>query len=206
MNVRSRYYAFLVYPESAPEDWKDILDSWHCQYLISPLHDSDTNPDGEIKKPHYHVLLVFDSLKSVAQFEDIRNSVGGVGREEVSSLRGYCRYLCHLDNPEKHRYSEDGVICGGGIDYFDIIGLPSDKYEMIAQMQDWCSENECFSYWELMRFARLNRNDWFRALCDNCSMVMSEFLKSYRWTALQSSDKYIDRCKKNLKNEKEKGD
>src|SRR5699024_11179639 len=52
---RTRNWTFVVYPESAPEDWREIIDDLHVPWIESPLHDKDVNPDGEIKKPHWHV-------------------------------------------------------------------------------------------------------------------------------------------------------
>ena len=78
-DLRQRTYATIVYPDSAPNDWQDILASLCIPAFISPLHDKDTNPTGEPKKPHYHVLLMFDGKKSSAQVDDIRKTFGGVG-------------------------------------------------------------------------------------------------------------------------------
>lgn len=175
---RTRNYATIVYPESAPENWLDILRELKFNVLVSPLHDKDVNPDGEIKKAHYHVLMLFDTVKSKEQVEDIRDSFGGVGFENVNSVRGYARYLCHLDNPEKYQYSPDDVLSIGTEDYFELISLPSDKYRVIDEIIDWCDANECYIYSDLLRYARKNRRDWFRTLCDNGTYVVKEFLKS----------------------------
>lgn len=204
MAKRSLYYATVVYPESAPDNWLEILDSYHFGYFVSPLHDEDVNPDGVIKKAHYHVMFLFDSLKSEEQFFEIRDAIGGVGREIVSSCRGYARYLCHLDNPEKVQYNISEVKSGGGANYDEIIGLPSDKYQIIGEMMDWCVENQCYSYFELIRYARLYRSDWYRGLCDNCTSVIKEFLKSYLWDSMQSSQKIKTVAKTNEKKSKKK--
>lgn len=47
--VRTRGWACIVYPESAPDGWMDALREQHLQMLISPLHDSDVTADGEPK-------------------------------------------------------------------------------------------------------------------------------------------------------------
>ena len=49
---RTRNFATIVYPESAPENWKSILENEIVPALISPLHDKDINADGEKKKAH----------------------------------------------------------------------------------------------------------------------------------------------------------
>lgn len=59
--MRARGWACIVYPDSAPENWVDRLGEAHIQTLISPLHDKDLRADGEPKKPHYHVLAMFDN-------------------------------------------------------------------------------------------------------------------------------------------------
>ncbi|MEE3444090.1 MAG: Rep family protein, partial [Methanobrevibacter sp.] len=89
----------MVYPESAPEDWEIILSNEFVPAFISPLHENDLNPDNSPKKPHYHVILMFDSVKTTEQAKEVFAKIGGVGCEIVKSLRGYSRYLCHLDNP-----------------------------------------------------------------------------------------------------------
>ena len=97
---RTRNFATVVYPESAPEDWINKLEELHVAVLVSPLHDKDINPSGEPKIPHYHVLLMFESPKDFeTQIQPIFDSIGAVGRELVNSARGYARYLCHLYNP-----------------------------------------------------------------------------------------------------------
>ena len=64
---RSRVWTFVCYPESVREGWRDALDDLHIAWAESPLHDKDTNADGSAKKPHWHVLLVFDGKKSYEQ-------------------------------------------------------------------------------------------------------------------------------------------
>ena len=180
---RTRNFATVVYPDSAPENWKEILAETYVSALISPFHDQDVNPDGTQKKPHYHVLVMFENVKTKQQALDFFAAIGGVGLENIGSLRGYARYLCHLDNPEKHQYDPSDVVEVGGADYFSLTALPSDKYQAIGEMVDWCESVGCMSYRELFLYARVNRQDWFRALCDNCTMVMKEYLKSSFWDA-----------------------
>ena len=180
---RTRNYATVIYPESAPSDWQELLVQQFVPAFISPLHDKDINPTGEPKKPHYHVLLTFENVKTKEQAENVFRAIGGVGCEVVQSLRGYARYLCHLDNPEKVQYSPDDVISMCGADYITAIGLVTDKYKAIGEMIDYCEINSLVSYSELLKYCRSNRFDWFRVLCDNGTVVMKEYLKSKAWTS-----------------------
>ncbi len=178
---RKRVFATLVYLDSAPSDWRTTLSELCVPCFISPLHDQDINPDGSQKKPHYHVMLMFDGKKSDKQIKEIWSLIGGVGEEIILSTRGYARYLCHLDNPEKAQYDPDQVVMYGGADYFGIIGLPIDKYKAIGEMMDFCADNDVYSYAQLLTWCRNNRFDWFRILCDSGTYVIKEYLKSRTW-------------------------
>jgi len=180
---RTRNFATFVYPESAPENWQDILSEQFVPCFISPLHDLDTNPDGEIKKAHYHVLITYDSTKTKEQAEALISLINGVGCEVVQSIRGYARYLCHLDNPEKHQYPPEDVRAMCGADYNSVIGLITDKYKAIREMIEYVKLNDIYSYSDLLDYCGENRFDWFRVLCDNGTVVIREYLKSRSWTS-----------------------
>lgn len=183
---RTRNYYTVVYPESAPNNWLDILKEEKVACFVSPLHDKDVNPGGDSKKAHYHILLMFDGPKTKTQAQEIFAKIGGVGCDSVVSLRGYARYLCHLDNPEKAQYQIDDVVSLYGCDYHSAIDLPTDKYKLLGEMIDFCELNSIVSFSDLVIYARVNRNDWFRVLADSGSFFMREFLKSRDWTNDQS--------------------
>jgi hypothetical protein len=177
---RTRNFATVVYPESAPENWLEILAEAKIPALVSPLHDRDVNPTGEVKKAHYHVLILFEGVKTSEQAKEVFDTIGGVGLEIVQSIRGYARYLCHLDNPDKYRYEQADVRQFGGADFVSIIGLATDRYQAIAEMIDYCHDHDIIEFSDLLEYARLERFEWFRILCDNGAFVMREHIKSRR--------------------------
>lgn len=182
---RGRTFATIVYPDSAPEHWQDILSEHHIPAFISPLHDKDTNPTGEPKKPHYHVMIMYEGKKSLKQVQEVFDTINGVGCELVHDRRGMARYLTHMDNPDKHRYEINDVVALSGADYNYTIGVVVDKYRVIGEMLEFIEKNHVISYWCLLSYARQNNQEWFRALCDNCSYVIQEAIKSYKWTSEQ---------------------
>lgn len=194
--LRKRNYATILYEESVPNDFIEIITSWHVPALLSPYHDKDKNPHGENKKPHWHLMIMFDGLKTKEQAQNLFSLVNGVGCEVIESIRGYARYLCHLDNPEKHEYSTEDIIQFAGADYQTLCMLDTDKVKLIAEMQAFCDENDIFSYAELSDYAAIYHYSWYRALQLNCSMPMMFYLKSRQWEAdkqYKRKDKYIDR-------------
>lgn len=192
IDTRTRNFACVVYPESAPEDWQEILVQQFIPSFISPLHDKDINPTGEAKKPHWHVMLMFDGKKSIEQVKEIFDKIGGVGCEQVNSIRGYARYLCHLDNPEKVQYRQEDVRSLGGADYAATIGLATDKYKALAEMQDFCESYNVNSFYLLSRYAKEHRQDWYRILSDCGSVFMREYLQSRKWSQDQGLTHIVD--------------
>ena len=175
---RTRNYAFIVYPDSAPADWRERLSDEHVECLISPLHDKDVNPDGTPKKPHYHVLVLYSSVKTEEQANELRDKVGGVGRENVASARGYARYLCHLDNPEKAQYNPEDVIELGGADYQEITRRSADGVKLVGEMIDCIEENDFIWYDEFMRYCRHEKPEWFDALVTRNTYAVYTYMKS----------------------------
>lgn len=176
---RTRNFATVIYPDSAPENWLEIIGELKIPCFISPLHDKDINPDGEPKKPHWHCMLMFEGVKTETQVREVIATFNGVGLEIVNSLRGYARYLCHLDNPEKHQYNVDNVTMYGGADYFNVIGLASDKYKAVSEMMDFIQNEDILYFWDLLEYSRIHRNDWFKLLCDNSAYIVKEAIFSY---------------------------
>lgn len=182
MHRRTKYFASILYLDSVVPDWKKKLEDTHIAILVSPLHNKDIDAEGKIKKPHYHILIMFESLKSYDQAAEIINEVSGVGVEIVQSVRGYARYLIHLDNPEKAQYSENDVLELSGADYQSLIHLPQDRYSVIAEILDFCITNEIDSFAEVLIYAKDNRPEWFHVMCDNGANILINFLKSKVWT------------------------
>lgn len=189
---RTRNFAFVVYPESAPGNWLEILADSHCPAFVSPLHNRDINPDGSHKKDHYHVMLIFDSVKTVAQAQDIRDSIGGVGWEKVGSQRGYIRYLCHLDNPEKAQYKKEDVKAFGGLDYFSMVTLPTDIDAMLDDMTRFIEVNQVYSFRQFASYCRDYKPDWSYVLKHAGSYYIKEYIKGLAWDTISPEAKMLE--------------
>ena len=186
---RFRNYASVVYPESAPDNWQLIISESKIPCFISPLHDKDLNPTGDPKKPHYHVMIMYEGLKTKDQVTEFIDSFGGVGCEVINSIRGYARYLTHKDNPEKAQYNDEDVLSYGGADYRNAIGTAADKAKSIREMIAWIEENDIICFADLLTYASINRSDWFDTLINSGAYVVKEFIKSRTWKLHQVEEK-----------------
>lgn len=178
---RGRNFEFIVYPESAPNDWIQYLDDLHITWVRSPLHDQDVNEEtGELKKAHWHCVLAFAGKKSEQQIKEISERIGNAPWRKVSSMRGMIRYLIHADDPYKAQYKMSEIDCHGGFDISDFFNISrSQRYEIISEMIDFINENDIHTFRDLMEYARFaHHDDWFRSLCDDSAYIISMYIKN----------------------------
>lgn len=178
---RKRNFATELYLDSGNPEWLNILKDSHIPIFVSPLHDKDKKENGDFVKPHHHIMIMYEGKKSKDQVKEFIDSFNGHGLEIIGSVRGYARYLCHLDDSDKYQYDVTDVKSIGGADYFAIIGLASDKYKAIKEMKDFINETGIINYCDLFDYAADERYDWFRILCDSGTLVIKEYLKSKKW-------------------------
>lgn len=185
---RTRNFATVIYLDSAPPDWRDKINEWHVAALVSPLHDRDINPDGTTKKPHYHVMVMFESPVEFEKVKPLFAEIGGVGREKINSARGYARYLCHLDNPEKAQYLPEDVICFAGADFISITNLPTDDIKMLKDIFAYISDNDIRSLAELLDLCSIYHSDWFGLITLSRCYIVDKYIKSLEW---ERSTEYV---------------
>ena len=105
--ITGRTWAFVIYPESMPGDFEELIHETGLPLAMSPLHDKDLDPTGEPKKPHYHCIVYYENsttLKNVK--ENVCDKLNGTIPLKLESMRGMYRYHLHLDNPDKYQYDD----------------------------------------------------------------------------------------------------
>ncbi len=179
---RSRSWACIVYAESAPVNWRSILDEFHIAWAESPFHCFDVNPDGEVKKEHWHVALSFEGKKSVDQVKDILKDVTSCLPIPLNSLRGYVRYMAHLDNPEKYQYPVDQIIGHGGLDVEDLLRLSSSaRYKIVGQICEYAAEHNILYFSDLADYCMRERpEDWYPVIVDMNTYYISNYIRDLR--------------------------
>lgn len=183
---KERYWTFILYPESRPENWKEILQETGLQIAISPLHDKDINADGEKKKEHYHVLLCFQGPTTYKRVEKITNELNASIPKRVISPIGLIRYLTHKDNPEKAQYDERDIITLNGLDIAEFNGLTlSMKEELKRAIIKIIKQNKIEEYKELVDYMNENNlNDMFTIVSNN-TIFFNTYLTSSRHSTIK---------------------
>lgn len=183
---RTRNWTFVIYPidgnPPAPANWRDILDDEHIQWIESPLHDKDINANGECKKSHIHILVMYEGNKSYEQIKEITDKLNAPIPQKCASVRGLVRYMLHLDNPEKVQYDKSLIIGHGGADVAEYLKpTSSSRYQLIGEMRQWVNDTNCVEFCDLFDYAAQSHfDDWFPLLCDNSAYIMGEFIRSRR--------------------------
>ena len=130
--LKARAWGFLVYPDSCVYNWFDIFERSGAKMAISPLHDRDIHKDtGELKKPHYHILVAYLRAVSFKNIAELSLSVWGTKPIIMHNLRGAYEYLWHKNSPDKPLYDFERLRLVGG---FDIDAL--DRAEKGGSIDD----------------------------------------------------------------------
>lgn len=129
--IKKRNWAFVAYPESLPADWLDQLQTTGLPFAVSPLHEYDVNPTGDVKKPHYHVIVCYPGPTTLSVVSSLTESLGQPNPTALESVKGYYRYFTHKDNPEKYQYDETGIRSFGGFDISNYEDLTAREIQEI---------------------------------------------------------------------------
>lgn len=184
---KTRNWAFVVYPESAPEGWQDLLADAHIPAFISPLHDRDTDDhgDGALKKPHFHVIIMADGPISQKRANKlIEPFCGTKSAEYIKSLRGYVRYLAHLDDPDKAQYDPADIIALNGANLADTLRInlsDNDTHRIIGEIMRYCEESDTHEFAGLVKYAISEHEDWLVVIINKAYFV-SRLLDSLRYS------------------------
>lgn len=96
-------------------------------------HDSDLDEFQEFKKPHVHFFFKVSTPRTLDWFSDYLD-IPKNQLQAVKSERAILRYLCHLDNDDKVRYSLSSVI--SNFDYQKAI-LDKDNIDYSSLYDDY---------------------------------------------------------------------
>lgn len=176
---RSYNWASILYTESCVTDIGGALLALKVPCALSPLHDCDINEEtGEPKKPHYHLLLHYTSLKSQRQVKEDLEPLGAVGTERVRALGAYARYLVHADDPDKAQYDIQNLREFNGFDiskYFEESRIGTDAgFTALIRI---ALDNGYTSYCELVTHC-LECDTELLSSCRKSAYALTSFLRS----------------------------
>lgn len=180
-NVKKRNWAFVLYPESAPDDWIEQLRQTGLQCAISPLHDKDIDPTGEPKKAHHHIILCYAGPTSFNVVRQLTERLNQPIPQALEQVRGYYRYLTHKDNPEKYQYSDDDIKTLNGFNISDFVELSkSEVLEIKRKLQNLIREIDILEYSDFMDFLLDNEMSLEYEVGSNNTYFFEKYISSRR--------------------------
>ena len=178
---RSNKWTFLIYQESAPENYLDVLEEMHIPFVLSPWHDKDINKEtGEFKKAHKHGVLFFESLKSYTQVSELLteklNTPSHV--EVVMSPKGMYDYFIHAENPDKTLYNIDEIESGCGFELEQFL-ITNNNEQFLSTVIDIIEVHNFTEFNNLVRYARVENPSLLNLIIDK-TYFFAKYLDSRR--------------------------
>ena len=202
--IKKRNWAFVLYEESAPKGWREILQKTGLQCAISPLHDKDINPDKTPKKPQYHVILTYSGPTSYNVVKALTDSLNQPIPQALEQVRGYYRYLTHKDNPEKAQYDEREIKAINGFNIADFIELTrSETTQIKKNLQSLIRELRIVEYADLMDYLHDNEMNVEYEVASTNTYFFGKYIASFQGRLLRTMPKYnFEQKDENLIDEK----
>ena len=182
--IKKRYWSFVFYPESAPTDWKEILQETGLEIAISPLHDKDINPTGEEKKAHWHGILCYNGPQTFNAVKTLTDKLNAPIPKPLESVRGYYRYFTHMDNPEKYQYDEKDIQCINGFNIRAFMEMTrAEVNEAKKGIQQLIRDENIIEYCDLLdHLIDAELFDWLDVAYNN-TMMLNAYIKSRKYKA-----------------------
>lgn len=177
---RARNWTAIIYPESMPENYEQILSDIKVPTIISPLHDNDIKEDGSLKKPHYHIVILYSSKKSYEQVKNDLSPLGGTIPQRIKDTKATVRYLIHKDNKEKAQYNQEDIRLLNGASTKDWLNEHKEKGEIYDEIIDFIEENDITEFCDLVTFCRYNKPEWKDIMYTSYTIFFNSYLTSRR--------------------------
>jgi len=178
--VKARYWAFIVYPDSVPENWHDILQKTGLEFAISPIHDKDLK--GDEGKPHWHVIAIWGNTTTGATARRVAENVNATLPTSVSAIKGYYAYLTHKNQQDKHQYLESDIRFINGFRIENYVELSSSEVEeMLDSLEDIIITNGITEYANLIEYLKDNNMITERRIARRHTYHLNAYLRSRRY-------------------------
>ena len=180
--IKKRNWAFVLYPESAPENWLETLRNTGLSIAISPLHDKDLNSNGEPKKAHYHIIMAYNGPTSYNVVKQLTDNLYQPIPQPLEQIKGYYRYFTHQDNPEKAQYNASEIECLNGFNILDFVDYTkSEVLKAKKELVNLILEQGFIEYCDFVNYVLFNRSDLHFDVASGNTLFFNSYLKSAKF-------------------------
>lgn len=191
-SIKKRNWTFILYPESAPENWKQILIETGLPCCVSPLHDKDVNEGtGELKKAHYHVLLCYSGPTSFNVVNSLCHSLNSPIPQPLESVKGAYAYLTHQNNPEKFQYDKRDITFLNGFDIQDFADYTKSELDrLIKSIHQIILQENILEYSDLLDYLlQYDDSNELYSVASHNTVLFNSYITSRRHKLCGGSDR-----------------
>lgn len=201
-----RDWAFIIYPESIPNDFKGRLEKLGRPIVISPLHDMDeterkfeelTEEEQKIiksggkvyKKPHYHVMYIAANPVTADSVRNkIKRALGNKALshvEVIDNMQDMYLYLTHESKSaiqkKKQKYDKKNLIHLNDFDIDRYVQLDeSQKRELKNKLLDLVREENLVNVKDLFGFLKLKGEEYGITNFNDVNNVVTSYPSAFR--------------------------
>lgn len=152
-DIKSKAWTILLYPDSMPDNWIEMLEELALPVAVSPLHDKDVLSDGTPKKPHYHLMFVWEGPTTFKNAQRIADMFNGPIPKKVESIQAMYDYFVHKNHPNKYQYNDADRMDLNGfcIDYFDSIRT-DERQKIMDEVENVIFEHSFCEIFSLIKY------------------------------------------------------
>lgn len=179
---KARHWTLLIYPDSCPTNWKEILQETGCEVAVSPLHDKDINDEmsGALKKPHYHVIISYPNTTTYNVVKQLTSELNTTIPKDLKSVKGMYRYFTHMDNADKYQYDSKDILLMNGFNVDNVNELTyNQKKEIQRKIIKYILDEKISYYHDLIFKLEEVNEDWCNVALDN-TLLFNAIIKSIK--------------------------
>lgn len=200
---RGRWLCGILYPEDN-ESHKKALSLILTKYnSLAINHDKDTylfdvtdengetvHHKGDLKKPHYHIIVRFDNARYVSGFTKELGIEDNI-IQTCSSFKSYVIYLTHIDEPLKYQYQASDFVGWLVPQAIKILDKPQDPGDMLMDVLRFIQEHPSISWFQLAEWC--NTYGYYSTLMRNMSLIREVYFERRN---TYNNHQYLERSKK----------
>lgn len=146
LKERCNCFTLELYDGSDTLDFQSIIDIvksinfYSCKWYYIK-HDKDYKSNGELVKPHYHLLIKLENAicidNIIKSLVNERGSYDAIKNDFsiVKSFKGCVRYLIHYDDKNKFHYDLSDIVCNDkNVSYYFNDNSIIDNFKLLVSI------------------------------------------------------------------------
>lgn len=201
---KSKYWVAVGYLENMLPDWKqqigDLLQGLPYSYCV---HDKDLDLDGDCRKEHVHIILVFNNTTTYKHALYSFRQLNAPGHEAfntcqpILSIRGMYDYIIHntetAKKAGKHQYDPSERISGNNFDIGSFEQLSQlEKDEMALELCDIIIKEGYTNFTQFFMYVRSNFGMEYFSILKSHSGLFERITKgNYQIAQVKKNEDFI---------------